>query len=64
MDYLYYFQINSFSSFVFRVVFFFYIPIYRGYYALPFMILEETYKRKQNFKMAKSITRRNISNGK
>ena len=45
---------------VFTVVFFFYIPIYWGYYALPWHDFKaDIQEEKSIFKMAKNITRRN-----
>ena len=50
---------------VFTVVFFFYIPIYWGYYALPWHDFKaDIQEEKSIFKMAKSITRCNNFNGK
>ena len=57
-------NVPLFRCWVFRVVFF-YIPIYGEYWALPCNNLKANIKEEKTiFRMAKSVTRSNIFNGK
>ena len=54
-----------FRPLVFMVVFFFYVPIYRGYYALPCHDFKANIQEEKTiFKIATSIARSNNFNGK
>ena len=69
MEDLYQFHDNSFSStiqaFSIQSGVFFYISVYRGYFTLKCHNFKAgMQKKKKIFKMAKSITRINIFNGK
>ena len=69
MEGLFHFHINSFSStfktFLIQSGIFFYILIYQEYYALPRHDFKANIQEgKKIFKIAKSITRRNIFTGK
>ena len=57
--------VPNFKPSVFRVVLFFCISIYRGYYAFPRNDFKGNIEmQKPVFKMADSITRRNLLNDK
>ena len=56
---------SSFCTFSIQSNVFFYIPIYRGYYALSCRDFKANIQEEKTiFKMAKSVTRSNIFNGK